>query len=348
MDWTEDVVRTADFTRHELGIETRSINCYQLFVKICTREYMEMLPENKLSVISSVFGEIPDFFDETDYRPIDVISRLWAKLPDGIKKAWKFRAYMLNERPISGLFERLPRHLQTDLPGYVKEVLRSDTDKLRRALSRMMTCRIKEKQYSKIVYIPHKIKLENQVQRQLCVPILVLDSLFGRELEKFDHVNELVVFKGRKNQKRSVTFHVASRERLIDIFSFSDLSLAKVYVHEDEYTLSLCPFGILEDRSKIQHKAYAMSETNTHIKFGVPTNAVGDMHYVDIPKPQLISRENPKKGYQLNHCEYGMYRLIQYNPVCINVSKTNIFNVKILSGRICIRDNSSLVAREST
>ena len=101
---------------------------------------------------------------------------------------------MLNARPIPSQFQILPRNLQVDITLHVKEALKSDSDKLRRALSRIMTCRIAERQYSETVYMPHKMKLESQIQQQLCVPTLLLDSIFGCSFEKFNHRNELVSY----------------------------------------------------------------------------------------------------------------------------------------------------------
>ena len=91
-----------------------------------------------------------------------------------------------------------------------------------------------------------------------------------------------------------------------------------------------------------------MCETYTHIKFGVVTNAVDEFQYVDIPKPHLMSKVDPKLGYVLDSCESENYRLIQYNPVCICILKTNIFNVKIVSGRVCIQDDTLIIAKKST
>ena len=128
----------------------------------------------------------------------------------------------------------------------------------------MMKAHVEQKTYHKIIYMPHKIKLQTLLYRQFTVATLVLDAMFGRELDKF-HVNELVSMYG--SRRGSNTYHIFSRDCLMNILSLSDVNMAVTYCEEMGDRLYLCPIGILVDRHGHNHKAYALEENGSLITF---------------------------------------------------------------------------------
>ena len=326
---------------YELAITSRSVNCYHLFIKCSTREYRKMSPQRKIELIVDVFGEIQDHYDETDFRAIDIARRKWNTLPRCTKEAWKVRARFLNKRPKTGQFDVIPYPICLELPSYYRNAMSTDMNKLKRSIQRMMLGRLDQKNYFKKIYMPHEIIMKTQIFRQFTVSTLVLDLLFGRNLEKFRE-NESVTLT--RNRQAFKTFHLMSRDRLIDVFSVTDVNLSYTYYPEDGHKLYLCPSGTLVDRNNISHRAYALESTDDEIVFYYPTDGSGRMSTTKTKIPRWIDGNE----YDLSNCVNEDFYLLEFNPVCISICRENITNLKICSARICLDERACLVKTKSS
>ena len=322
------------------------MNCYTLFIRVSIREYKMMLPEEKLEMIEMNFGVIPEDHDETDYRAIDIANKRWMSLCRSKKMAWKYRASLLNLRPKNGQFERLPRNLQLNLDTYVRESLILDSEKLTKKFVRMMVGNVNLRRTRRTVKMPHTILLDKMVYREISVSTLVLDTVFGRNLEKFSP-EELVSVK--KTKKSAMTYHVLSSSRLIDILRVSDLNFASTYMHEDEYTFYLCPMGaVKENSSDIIHTGYFFDERGNEVEFRYPISSNGQMASTWLPRPILMDSDKPSLGYKTENSRNNEFFLKEFNPVCIYIARRNLMNLKICSARVCMSKNCMLVKSKSS
>ena len=305
-----------------------------------------MSAEEKVRMIVELFGEMPSFYDETDFSGIDVVRRKWNTLSSDQKNSFKHRARVLNSRPMTGQFTDIPTEIIASLPTYYREAMKADTDKLKKSFSRMMKALLQQKAYHKNIYMPHKIKLQTLLYRQFTVATLVLDAMFGRELEKF-HVNESVSMYG--SRRGSSTFHIFSRDRVMKILSLSDVNMAVTYCEEMGDRLYLCPIGILVDRQGRNYKAYALEENSTSITLFFSIDTTGKLSRTTVSKPVLIDSHNPNFGYDLINCTNEDFYLQEFYPVCMKISRDNITNFKICSGRVCLCDDESqIIVRKSS
>ena len=138
-----------------------------------------------------------------------------------------------------------------------------------------------------------------------------------------------------------------SRERLLFLFSFSDVSLLSYVDIKSNEAFSLCPFCLLKPIEKnCVVKAYGWLETDTTITWKVRISLTACKEVV-LPKPRLHDINKVKKGYNICQCINDEYKMVSFVPACVYISKHSVVNLKILAARVCMIEDT-LVATKCT
>ena len=295
---------------------------------ISINEYNNLPGIEKVRVIENVFDQILAYHDKTDHAAHDVVVRHWRTISIEVKEGWKVRTNRPNTCPREGQIECFPHVLTNDLKNVIRECLKLDTSKLHESFIHQMKKTTAPTQFSKRVKIPYSVKVVSQEYVLLSVPTLLLDYLFGTNLDKFER-SEMLPSCGKK----SLTFHLCSRQKIFDVLSFLDMNLRRTYDTMSGFLYSFTSYGIICHNGSF-YKAYGWSELENTINWHLLFNG----GYVKVPNSTKVFNEKSRMvGYSLGHCidASGKYQLVEFLPCSITTSRMNILNFKMITVSIC-------------
>ena len=266
-----------------------------------------------------------------------------------IKDSWSNRAKRLNARPLIGQFNDLPEELAgLDLPStqdLIRDCLRIDLLLLHKSIKRGIRNKNMRELYKKAVKLPYAIHVEQQLFRTATVSSLLLHTLFGGEDLSTFSFNELISSNGDP-----FTFHVASKKRMIDIFSVDDTCVSTLTDHQHDRKYYLTSYAILKNVDGVAIKAYGWNKTDSNIDF-IFSDTGSTTKIIQFDRPFLHKKEEPPRnvlGYICDISPVDGYVLSHYSPVCIYISYKNTNNFKLLAAKLCVDNNGRVVTSKSS
>ena len=178
-----------------------------------------------------------------------------------MKQSWKDRAIALNDRPVPGLLVEFPHiRLPGNLENMVVEALRSDFTKLSKIMHRSINRDPRHdvninKDITMFGRPYFKLKLQS-FRRNISISKIVVNYLFG---EGYNRYERNII----KSTTRTVLWHVASTERVKEIFNIADLCGVQVFDrNEPTIRYSFCGKVILSNIYNDQEiRGYVLEET---------------------------------------------------------------------------------------
>ena len=275
--------------------------------------------EKETYLISSGVWAVPAFSvsDEDStrtpptYGPHHVMkaaARLWHLLDGKVHEAWKKRAVRLNMVPLPGTFRSFPKEISKKprisgnklLEELVFDSLKCDWEMVCKVIKSSITC------HPRVVDSQRKYKvgremvvIQNQVFWNFHMNKLLNNVLFGYGYAKlYDH--EIV-----HKSKKQIVIHIASRQRMTELFSLNGLVACSQARHGMMFTC--CGKVGLVNSAGQSIIGYIMQENNNSLSVLLENNAV-----VSVDRPIYDSSLG---SYVYNIDGTGEYSVSQYWPI---------------------------------
>ena len=184
---------------------------------------------------------------------------------------------------------------------------------------------------------------------------IVMDALFGKELEKFTE-NEKVS-KDRKG--KVATYHIFAKDRVKEILSVSDVDLSQYTSYNlEEVNHSLCSYATIVPvghSTPTSLNCYGIEHDNFQVHFIANNYDNSHLIHVYFMKPllhkQVLTRDcdgNPKKvtykyifeNNALSVCEN--YKIRYFCPVVLQINKDKM-TLKLVASRCSINDGKTII-----
>ena len=352
MDWNKVDIDTRPFTFYELENESRSLSGYHVFLKVGAHEYNLLSEMDKVTYVLAVSnfdsndvdvdGLLPFGFDACDFPIIRTLITWWIRLDATLKDDWAERAKRLNSRPYIGQFVELPSELAcldiTKTQNLLRDWLRDDLAPLLKSVHRAIRNKNQRDLYRKTVKIPYGLQVEQQVWHTGNISSLLSHTLFGGDNFSTFTFNELI-----STNCDPFIFHVASRSRMVEIFSIDDCCLSTLTDHQFKEEYYLTSFGILQNKQGMCIKSYGWVESESHIDF-MFNDTANTTKIISFVRPIYLKDE----GYVCDIEVVDGYTLVHYSPAAVYVSTKNSVNFKILAAKVCIDENGRIVDKKSS
>ena len=358
MDWNAEEVRSKPFQYYELENDSRNLSGYHVYTKCAFEGYREMEETQRLVYIMRTHDlnddgieedDIADIIDSSDFQTRRVVRGVWQNMASDLKEAWKERANQLNSRVLVGQVEVLPDELANmdlhTLQDFVRTCIRKDLFLLSKMLKRALRNDNQRELSKKKVQFPYSIEINAQVFRTGTVSYMLGHLLFGKERRKLKEW-ELISQRGSD----PFTYHICSRDRLHNVFTFQDLEMSLLQDHRDDETIYLCTYSVVRNSVGQSTKAYAISDTKHSVTMFFNEERE-QARTIVFKKPVLDIRDGPPRqivGYICDDNFVDGYQLIQFNPACLYLSYKNTSNFKLLASKMCVNRNHLIVAKKST
>ena len=307
-------------TTKERYSRNRNKNGYNVYVGLYFKDFNELNEDKKMellceaSIHSYVEYEASDN-DSVISRPeastIDIIklaARRWNQMENAMKMGWKERAQNINQLPIIGAFDAIPSVLYDGMNKHILASLTIDYDRfntiIRNAIKKKsrVSDSIKIKRFGKEFVI-----LGSQIFRSFHLNHLLLLTFFGLNFSLLS--NDEIVHR----TKRTTLIHIASRKRIVEIFSKNDV----------------CPFESVDEKSNMIHtcsgKVVVRSKLSLRecIGYVVDEITLQSKIRVKLETDEILELHVPKYDSEDGSWSYSgnddIYIIVQYWPIRFKV-----------------------------
>ena len=251
---------------------------------------------------------------------------MWRDLPREVVNAWKERAQWLNARPRRFIVNRIPTALSVypEANILINECVTEDMGKL----SRVFISSLKNGPARHLCdvhkYMPLKVKIRKQVFRMTTSSALLKKTFFGTQ---YECIYDIEVVSG--DGCDPYFFHIASKKRLLEIFSIEDSTnqvcqLTKNVDPKSGHKQWLTSRGLLRNSSNQGIRCFGWDEDDSSITWIYNNDSSSDTPFqsVTLPRPMVLRSESTNRiqSYVLNPTFIDGWRLAEYYPVSIYVS----------------------------
>ena len=227
------------------------------------------------------------------------------------KEAWKRRAIQLNCRKLPGKFLTIPTSINGNdaLTDNVMESLTIEWEKvtsvMKRCIMRQPKAIMSSKEYK---FGDEKVQLQSQAYRAFNFSLLLELTIFGQKFQ------QMKASKTIKKTKKLILFHVASQQRMKDIFVQEENCATEFEVEQDnglKYIQTCCGKVNVSYNGK-NILGYILEEKNQKWKILLATNKV---IFLDC-----LSFDRIKQEYVYQHCpSKHKPSITEYWPICLLV-----------------------------
>lgn len=275
----------------------------------------------------------PDRVPPSVHEVIRLAARHWRLLPPSVTDAWNERAEILNSRPLSGKFIKIPKVIKVS-SDVIKsmtldweEFTRQFTDSIRRNPKKGDSER-------RFKFGNKTVTLHNMTYKNTYLSFLLKLCLFGRDLSNFTE-NEMVFRK-----KKTTVVHIASKQRMCELFTLNKLCCVTKDVDNAEGTdvgsTYFCCGKVCIMRDGKELVGYILSESRLFWKVKLETN---DM--VLIRKVNFVTGKNTGSYFYETDDKRNRMRVTEYNPIRIKIYESG--KITMILNRCLVDSDGNLI-----
>ena len=221
----------SEFTTYEEENVSRRLTGFNVFIAHYSRWFRELDEQMQWQHVNEGIrqeqdGECPFSCEDSDLDSTDTTAipyrtiftsacSVWRNMLDGTKMSWKTRATKLNDRPLLGGFESLPREVRGDLELVLRRTLTEEWSCICKMLWRSIrngpNRGLSEKHFA--MGCVEKVKVGSQSYRRFHLSHLMRLCLFGINYQKLNKAEMIY------RSKHVTIMHFASMRRVNRVFS---------------------------------------------------------------------------------------------------------------------------------